>query len=89
MSSCVCSENDIGSAPNLSWSASARALSAVKLPVMLAWPSVMAALVCGAEMTWSSRTIANWFCGGCRPTRRVVTSPNSLVPLPLKDSRIS
>ena len=49
MSSCVCSVNDSGSAPNFSWLARARADSMVKLPVMLAWPSVIAACVVGAR----------------------------------------
>ena len=86
MSSWVCSVNDIGRAPNFSWFARARADSMVKLPVMLAWPLVMAACVVGAEMTCLSRTMANWFRTPCRPTSRVVTSPNFFAPSPVNFS---
>ena len=59
MSSWVCSEKDIGSAPNFSCCASARADSMVKLPVIDAWPLAMTALVDGAEITCLSKTMAN------------------------------
>ena len=51
MSVLVCSVNDIGSAPNFSWSARLRASSRVKPPVMLARPSVIALWKYGATIT--------------------------------------
>ncbi len=72
----------IGSAPYLSWSARVFAESAVKLPVICALPLVMAAFDAGAVMTVPSRTIANWFCGACSFTSRLVTSRKSSELLP-------
>ena len=43
--------NEIGSAPYLSWLASAVALSWVKLPLISAWPLVITACEVGAVMT--------------------------------------
>src|SRR6478672_667712 len=87
--SCVCGLNDIGRAPNFSWSARVLALVSVKLPVMLAVPPVIALWVTGADSTWLSSTMANWLRGAGSATSREVTSPNFWVPAPSNFSWIS
>src|SRR6478736_1785599 len=66
-----------GSAPNFRLVASSRASASLKLPVMLARPSVITASMVGAEITVPSRTIANccWV-----PTSAWDTWPKALVP---------
>ena len=77
-----CTVKLIGSAPNLSWSASDFDDSCVKLPVICGRPSVIAPFIWGAVSTAPSRTNANWSRGDwpLRPYRRVLTSPKSSVP---------
>ena len=71
--------NVSGSAPKFSWLASSVAVARVKVPEISALPSEMTTPGAndGAEMTSPSSTIANWFCGGVSPCRRVVTSRNT------------
>ncbi len=84
MTSELCSVKLSGRAPNLSWSASALALSCVKLPVMEGLPLVTTPCVTGAEMTSLSSTNANWLRGDSSVIRRVDMSPNCFVPSPSK-----
>ncbi len=56
----------------------------VNEPVICGLPSVMTALVVGAEMMRPSSTIANWFCAPVSALSRVVTVANSLLPFELK-----
>src|SRR6185312_6064197 len=80
----LCTWKPIGSAPNFSWSARVFAVAWVKFPVICGLPLVITALVVGAEITWPSSTIANWWRAPVSVYRRVVTAPKSFAPLLLK-----
>ncbi len=80
-----CTLNWRGSDPKLSWLA--RVLDVLALippPVISALPLEMREDGAAAEMTLPSRTIANWFLGDWRRTRRWVTASKVFVPEELK-----
>ncbi len=70
-----------GSAPALIFAASAEASCAVKLPVMVHFPSVMTASTLGAEIITSSIQMEIVW-----PFRRSVASANFFAPSPLSSS---
>src|SRR5665647_2969648 len=81
--------NEMGRAPNLSWSARTLELAAVKLPVILALPAHSAVCGTGSVITRLSSTTAERLRGAGSEMMREVWSQNALLPAELRESRTS